>query len=41
MGMMTLGLDICEELEISVEGSDEDEAMEGISSFIKAIAEQA
>lgn len=39
MGMMTLGMDISEELEISADGSDEDAAIEGISCFLKAIEE--
>lgn len=34
MGMMTLGLDISEELEISAEGSDEESAIEGITDFL-------
>lgn len=34
MGMMTLGMDISEELEISADGSDEESAIEGITSFL-------
>lgn len=41
MGMMTLGMDISEELEILADGTDEDAAVEGIVSFIKSIEEQA
>ncbi len=39
MGMMTLGMDISEELEISAEGSDEDAAIEGITTFLKGLEE--
>ena len=39
MGMMTLGMDISENLEISAEGSDEDAAIEGITTFIKGLEE--
>ena len=41
MGMMTLGMDISEELEILADGADEDAAVEGIISFLKSIEEQA
>ena len=41
MGMMTLGMDIREELEIMADGADEDAAVEGIVSYIKGIEEQA
>lgn len=41
MGMMTLGMDIREELEIMADGADEDAAVEGIISYIKGIEEQA
>ncbi len=41
MGMMTLGMDISEELEILADGADEDAAVEGIVSFIKSVEEQA
>ena len=34
MGMMTLGVDLDKELEISAEGVDEQEALEGILSFL-------
>lgn len=34
MGMMTLGLDMGEELEITADGEDEEEAVEGIERFI-------
>ena len=34
MGMMTLGMDMSEELEISADGSDEESAIEGITSFL-------
>ena len=37
MGMMTLGMDISESLEISAEGSDEEEAVEGITAFLTGI----
>lgn len=35
MGMMSLGLDNGEELEVSAEGSDEQAAVEGIESFLE------
>lgn len=34
MGMMTLGMDMSEELEISADGLDEESAIEGITSFL-------
>lgn len=34
MGMMSLGLNSGEELEVSAEGSDEAEAVEGIEKFL-------
>lgn len=34
MGMMTLGMDISEELEISADGADEESAIEGITGFL-------
>lgn len=34
MGMMTLGLDIGEELEVTADGDDEEEALEGIKRFL-------
>lgn len=34
MGMMTLGLNIGEELEVSADGTDEEEAIEGIQRFL-------
>lgn len=34
MGMMSLGLDNGEQLEVSAEGSDEQAAVEGIESFL-------
>ena len=37
MGMMTLGMDISEELEISAEGPDEDAAIEGIAGFLNGL----
>lgn len=37
MGMMTLGMDISEKLEISAEGPDEDAAIEGISDFLNGL----
>ncbi len=36
MGMMSLGLDNGEKLEISAEGSDEQEAVEGIEGFLSS-----
>ncbi len=39
MGMMTLGMDISENLEISAEGSDENEAIEGIADFLEGLEE--
>ena len=39
MGMMTLGMDISENLEISADGSDEDAAIEGLISFLEGIEE--
>ena len=37
MGMMTLGMEISEDLEILAEGSDEDAAIEGIASFLNGL----
>lgn len=34
MGMMTLGLDIGEEMEITADGEDEEAAVEGIERFM-------
>ena len=34
MGMMTLGMDLSEDLEISAEGADEETALEGITGFL-------
>ena len=34
MGMMTLGMDISEELEISADGADEESAIAGITGFL-------
>ena len=34
MGMMTLGLDIGEELEVTADGEDEEAALEGIERFL-------
>ena len=34
MGMMTLGLEIGEELEVSADGEDEEAAIEGIERFL-------
>jgi phosphotransferase system HPr (HPr) family protein len=34
MGMMTLGLDHGEELTVSADGSDEQEALEGVVNFL-------
>ena len=34
MGMMTLGMDISEELEISADGADAESAIEGITGFL-------
>ena len=34
MGMMTLGMDLSENLEISAEGADEDTALDGITEFL-------
>ena len=39
MGMMTLGMDISEALEVSAEGSDEEAALEGIVSFMSGMEE--
>ena len=39
MGMMTLGMDISENLEISADGSDEDAEIEGLISFLEGIEE--
>ena len=39
MGMMTLGMDISENLEILAEGSDEDATIEGIITFLKGLEE--
>ena len=37
MGMMTLGIDISEELEVSADGSDEEAALEGITCFLSGM----
>lgn len=34
MGMMTLGMDLSENLEISADGADEDMALDGITDFL-------
>ena len=34
MGMMSLGMDLSEDLEISAEGADEETALEGITGFL-------
>ena len=34
MGMMTLGMDISENLDVSAEGADEEAAIEGIVNFL-------
>ncbi|MCI9336384.1 MAG: HPr family phosphocarrier protein [Lachnospiraceae bacterium] len=34
MGMMTLGMDLSENLEVSAEGADEETALEGITGFL-------
>lgn len=34
MGMMTLGMDIRENIEISAEGADEEMALDGIADFL-------
>ena len=34
MGMMTLGMDLSENLEISADGADEESALEGITDFL-------
>ena len=34
MGMMTLGMDLSEDLEISAEGADEEMALDGITDFL-------
>ena len=34
MGMMTLGLDIGEELEVTADGDDEEAAVDGIERFM-------
>ena len=34
MGMMTLGMDLSENLEISAEGTDEENAVEGIEKYL-------
>lgn len=34
MGMMTLGADISEELDVSAEGPDEDDAVVGVANFL-------
>ena len=34
MGMMTLGMDLSENLEISAEGTDEETALDGITGFL-------
>ncbi|MCI8694736.1 MAG: HPr family phosphocarrier protein [Lachnospiraceae bacterium] len=39
MGMMTLGMDISEALEVSTEGPDEEAALEGIIGFMSGLEE--
>ena len=39
MGMMTLGMDISEDLEVSADGVDEEVAIEGISGFLVGMEE--
>ena len=34
MGMMTLGMDLSESLEVSAEGTDEEVALDGITGFL-------
>lgn len=34
MGMMTLGMDLSENLEISADGADEESALDGITDFL-------
>ena len=34
MGMMTLGMDLSDSLEVSAEGDDEEVALDGITSFL-------
>ncbi|HIZ66015.1 MAG TPA: HPr family phosphocarrier protein [Candidatus Blautia pullicola] len=34
MGMMSLGLDVGEKVTVSIEGSDEEEAMQGIEEYL-------
>lgn len=34
MGMMTLGMDISENIDVSADGADEDAAIEGIANFL-------
>lgn len=34
MGMMTLGMDLSDNLEVSAEGADEETALEGITGFL-------
>ena len=41
MGMMTLGMDISENLEVSADGSDEEEAIEGVTSFLVSMENKA
>lgn len=40
MGMMTLGMYISENLEVSADGSDEEEAIEGITGFLVSMEEK-
>ena len=39
MGMMTLGMDLGEQMEISADGEDEQDALEGIVSFLSGKVE--
>lgn len=41
MGMMTLGMDIREDLEVSAEGSDEEAAIEGVTHFLVSMENKA
>ena len=36
MGMMTLGLDMCDSIEVSTNGTDEEKAMEAIVEYLSA-----
>lgn len=41
MGMMTLGMDISKDLEVSADGADEEAALEGVTGFLTGMEKTA